>query len=596
MIRKLVRQMLTAQVFSALTVSLCLLIDSVMIGRFIGDDGIASYGLANPLLLAIGAIGSLLAAGIQVVCSRSLGKGDQEETNAGYSSALVAGGGISLVFLLAALIFQGPMARAMGAVGNETLFQMTKGYIAGFSIGAPGSMGSLVLIPFLQMAGQSNLLIVAVLTMTVADIALDLLNVLVFHGGMFGMGLASAISYYMAMAVTAIYFCSKKCVFKFSLKKVTRKKIRELFTSGVPAGFSMASAVILVLLINRILIAMDPVNGGKTELAAFSVITSIGNVAQCINTGTGGVSLTLAGVFFNEEDRSSLKELIRLLCRYAVYMGLAMGILLLVFANQMVSLLIPEPGKTQDMAALGLRIYSAGLIPVCILSALKNAYQATGRIGMNIFTSLAEGAFFPVLAAFIFSRFMGSTGIWLYLVVGELLTLACIAIFTRKLTGKHLWQDDACLLLKSEFGVRPENLMEADIQSVEDVMSVAQEAEKFCLERSRNSRLGNHISLCIEEMAGNTILHGFTKDNKPHHLSVRILRKPKYWVVRFRDDCRAFDPVHYIPREGKDAVGIHLVLALAEEARYTYSMNLNNLALRLPADDEAPAEENLTNS
>ena len=76
MIRKLVRQMLTAQVFSALTVSLCLLIDSVMIGRFIGDDGIASYGLANPLLLAIGAIGSLLAAGIQVVCSRSLGKGD----------------------------------------------------------------------------------------------------------------------------------------------------------------------------------------------------------------------------------------------------------------------------------------------------------------------------------------------------------------------------------------------------------------------------------------------------------------------------------------------------------------------------------------
>ena len=77
MIRKLVRQMLSAQVLSALTVSLCLLIDSIMIGRFLGEEAIAAYGLANPLLLAIGAIGSLLAAGIQVVCSRSLGRGSQ---------------------------------------------------------------------------------------------------------------------------------------------------------------------------------------------------------------------------------------------------------------------------------------------------------------------------------------------------------------------------------------------------------------------------------------------------------------------------------------------------------------------------------------
>ena len=33
MIKKLIRQMLTAQIFSALTVSLCLLIDSIIIGR-----------------------------------------------------------------------------------------------------------------------------------------------------------------------------------------------------------------------------------------------------------------------------------------------------------------------------------------------------------------------------------------------------------------------------------------------------------------------------------------------------------------------------------------------------------------------------------
>ena len=97
MIRKLVRQMLTAQIFSALTVSVCLLIDSVMISRYLGEEATAAYGLANPILLAIGAIGSLLAAGIQVACGKSLGRGDREETDIGYSSAVaVAGSTVSL--------------------------------------------------------------------------------------------------------------------------------------------------------------------------------------------------------------------------------------------------------------------------------------------------------------------------------------------------------------------------------------------------------------------------------------------------------------------------------------------------------------------
>ena len=81
MIRKLVRQMLTAQILSALTVSLCLLIDSIMIGRFLGDGALTAYGLANPVLLVIGAMGTMLCAGAQVACSNSLGRGDQAETN-----------------------------------------------------------------------------------------------------------------------------------------------------------------------------------------------------------------------------------------------------------------------------------------------------------------------------------------------------------------------------------------------------------------------------------------------------------------------------------------------------------------------------------
>ena len=256
MIRKLVRQMLTAQILSALTVSLCLLIDSIMIGRFLGQDAMAAYGYTNPILLAIGAIGSMLAAGIQVSCSKSLALGNHEDTNRGFSSAIAAVAGLSLLFMAVVIPFRGSIVSALGAGDSGIVSDYTKDYLAGFSIGAPASMGALVLIPFMQMAGQSNLLIIAVASMTVSDVVLDLL-LLQLPNPMFGMGLASSLSYYVAIVVAAIYFFSRKCVFRFSWKQVSLRKIAQLFRNGVPASFAMASSVLLVFVLNRILYSMN---------------------------------------------------------------------------------------------------------------------------------------------------------------------------------------------------------------------------------------------------------------------------------------------------------------------------------------------------
>ena len=577
MIRKLVRQMLTAQIFSALTVSLCLLIDNIMIGRFLGVGAIAAYGLANPVLLVIGAIGSMLSAGIQVACSKSLGKGSQAETNKGYSSAIGLTAGISLAFVAVVLILRTPLATWMGAGTEGALFEDTRSYLTGFILGAPASMGALILVPFLQMAGQSGLLIAAVLGMTVADVALDLLNVLVFHGGMFGMGLASALSYYVAVIVGGIYFCSKKCVYRFSFRQVTRQKIRELFLGGVPTVFNMASTVVLIFVLNRILLG----TGGAAAVAAYSVITTIGNASNCIATGIGGVSLTMSGILYHEEDRTGLRELIAVMSRYSVILGLAVGAILVLLAPVFVSVFITEAGPAFDMTVLGVRLFAAGLIPCCLNNALKNSYQGTGREKLTELISTCEGALVPALAAWILSMPLGTTGVWFYFVLGELLTLLGICLYVRLRTGRSPLDRDALLLLPEDFSVTPEHLMEADVKTVEDAAAVAQAAQEFCLAHGQSQKASVRIALCVEEMAGNTVLHGFTKDDKPHSLSIRILRKEDLWVIRFRDDCRAFDPVHYVPRAGKNALGIGLVLRLADEVRYTYSLNLNNLTILL---------------
>ena len=82
-------------------------------------------------------------------------------------------------------------------------------------------------------------------------------------------------------------------------------------------------------------------------------------------------------------------------------------------------------------------------------------------------------------------------------------------------------------------------------------------------------------------MGSNIITHGFVS-GKHNHLSIRLQHKDDTWTLRFRDDCMAFDPVQHISRVNtQDSVGINLAMRMADEARYTYSMNLNNLALIL---------------
>ena len=584
MIRRLIKQMLAAQTLSALTVSLCLLIDNIMICRFLGEEAIAAYGLANPILLIIGAIGSMLAAGVQVACSKSLGSGSKEETDRGYSSAVTLMLGISVPFAALVLIFRGPLATLMGAGAEGELYTMTRDYLTGFIIGAPGSMGALVLVPFLQMAGQSGLLIVAVLGMTVADVALDLLNVMVFHGGMFGMGLASSLSYYAAMVIAMIYFLSGRCVFTFSLKLVTWKKIRELFVGGIPTVFTMASSVILVFVLNKILLPV----GGSAAVAAFSVMMTIGNASNCISTGVGGVSLTLSGILYNEEDRTGLRELLKLLVRYGIVLGAVVGALLAAFAPVLVRVFIQNAGAAQRMTIMGVRLFALGLIPCCVNNALKSLYQGTERVQLTEILSVLEGALLPILAALVCSRFLGVTGVWLYFAVGECLALLCVVVFTWRKCGSLTALSQQFLLLKNDFGIQPENLMEKDILSLQDVTATAEAAGRFCREHGQSEKTANHISLCVEEMASNTVTHGFTEGGK-NHLSVRIQHKGDRWVLRFRDDCRAFDPVQYVPTDGKDALGIRLVMAMAEDIRYTYSLNLNNLTIKLRGTADHPS-------
>ena len=91
--------------------------------------------------------------------------------------------------------------------------------------------------------------------------------------------------------------------------------------------------------------------------------------------------------------------------------------------------------------------------------------------------------------------------------------------------------------------------------------------------------------LAMEEMAGNVVEHGFTKDNKKHTIIIKVTCKENEVLLRIKDDCVAFDPQS---RNGLDDtsdptrnVGIRMLYKIAKDVYYQNVLGLNVLSVKI---------------
>lgn len=584
MIRKIFKQMLVAQILSAMTVMICMLVDSIMIGRFLGVDSMTAYGLASPVLLVFAAFGSMLSAGIQVACGKTMGNGDREATNACFSASVVLAVLISAVGMLLVLIFVNPICVLLGAgqpTPDNAVFTLTRDYLRGFILGAPAFIIAQISVPFLQISGNRGRLTAAVVVMTLSDILFDVLNVFVIKWETLGMGLASSLSYVLAVVVGGAYFLKKDCMFKLRLRSVKPRLCGELIGAGVPTVINQLSLVLLVFALNKILLDV----GQNAAVAAYSVISTVGNICYCFGAGIASVALLLSSIFYTDEDKSALRELMKTMCRYAIVLDLAVIAVVLLAAPYLVQLFLRDDPGAGAMATLGLRLFSLSLLPCSLNTGLKNYYQGVDRTRFTEAISVMQNFTFTALFAFILSRIWGTTGVWLGFVCGESLTLLIIAAVVWIREKRIVISADAFSMLPKEFGVPEADCLEMSIQSVDEAIAASQRSVEFCAAHGESTKNCMLLALCVEEMVCNIVEHGFTKDRREHSVDLRLLFKGDTRVIRIRDNCVNFDPVKYLELHKTDDpvahIGIRMVMKTVKSANYVNSLGLNNLTLVL---------------
>ena len=179
---------------------------------------------------------------------------------------------------------------------------------------------------------------------------------------------------------------------------------------------------------------------------------------------------------------------------------------------------------------------------------------------------------------------MGVNGVyWANILNGIVCVIVVVIYAWAKL--KHPPRNvEELLVLPDGFGVDADARIDISVRSMDEVLTVSRQVGDFCRRRGIDGRTAYMASLCMEEMAGNIVAHGFHKDKKSHRIDIRVAHKDSDLILRIRDDCVPFDPEERNkltdPKDMVKNMGIRMAYKAARTVDYQSVLGMNVLTMR----------------
>ena len=569
---------LLAFILLSLSSSVGSMVDGVVIGQFLGVDSTAAFGIINPLMIAFSIIGAVVSAGARNRFTKLLGAGKTEQARNVFSLACILSTGIATALMLFLIIFSGPVTRALGASGNTAdLLPQARNYLIGISFGLPAMNLVRVLNGFMALDNDRNLPVISSIFLTVSDILMDLAAVLFFHGGTLEMGVATSISYYVALAVLLTHFRKKDIFLRFQFRGLPWEETSAILGKGMPSGVCRLGNTLRCIFMNRMLALI----ASAAAIAAYSVHRQADSFFNPVTIGMADTVALLAGILVGEEDRPMMKRLLFTSVQATLVITAGIAALIWILAPQFASLYIKENPEALRLAVTAVRCYAIGM-PINGLNLIYlNYFQGIGKSVLASVSGFVCESGLLILSAAAMMPVLGADAVWWAYPVSQFLVMCyygiVVAVESRRIRihREGLW--NRVLLLPDTFDVSDTDKLDVTITMMDDVMQLTDAVWNFCDAHDCDSTQRNHLVLSVEELAGNVIRHGFA-DGKPHCIEVRILKKPSGYYCRFRDDCLIFDPVRQVrllsDEDPTYHIGLRMIATLAKDIQYTCVLKL----------------------
>lgn len=266
------------------------MIDSMIVGNYIGADALAAVGATGSVLFLFYSLCSGMSIGIGIVVSQYLGAQDAEDVKRSIANSIYVMLTAALLMSLLGFCFARPVLQLLQTPGNiideAELFLKTN--CAGIlAISAYDCVSAL-----LRALGDSSTPLLFLTVSIAVNIGLDFLFVVGFHWGVFGTALATITAQGIAAAGSLIFAFLKNPYFKIPKQNFRPRKqiIKRCIRLGLPVALQSSMIAVSCIALQTVVNSF-----GSVVVAAFTVTSRLEQLVQQPYNSLGSAVSTYTG-------------------------------------------------------------------------------------------------------------------------------------------------------------------------------------------------------------------------------------------------------------------------------------------------------------
>ena len=581
LVDEMFKKTFTVMLIAMMSGMICVVVDSALTGRFLGSEAMAAMGLVTPATTIMMAIMSLVATGIGQLCTRSMGKADIEQVNRIFSTLVICTAVLCFITGIVVFFCAPVIAQSLGSKAGSEVISLTERYLRGYAFNLVPLGIAVNINSVMVLDNDQKRCIKYAFTVFLADVILDLLNVYFIHLGMLGMALATSLSSVAGLFVLLFHFKQEGHLIHFSFKTTDFSCLGEAVFIGMANTINQLSTTFRTFFINNILLIVS----GDTALAALAVSSSVFVLLISLFSSLLSVTSTVMNLSYGEEDRNSIERTLYVSLRFGYTVGAVVFVMLFIFAGPVSHIFLKgSDGEVLAQATRFVRCYSVQNFLTLISYSMGGSFMGTKNVKLNYLLCILRDAIFPVACTAAGGFMFGIRGVEAGVIISGVLTMVTSILIPCIMNRRIPKSLNGLLILPESFTPEEGEMFEASMSTAEDVAEVSSKVQEYCLVRGEDKKTALFVSLFVEEMAGNTVRHGFEK-KKAGLIELKLIMRKDKRMIRLRDNGMSFDPIKWleINNQGnkEDNIGIRMIVGLAKEINYLPSMGLNNIVVML---------------
>ncbi len=369
-------------------------VDSIVVGKYIGDNALAAVGSSLPILNMLLVLFMGISAGAGIMVSQYFGAKNREALSVTIGNCIT----LTLISCLFLIALATPFIKPILIVLNtpEAILNDCANYLTISLVGIFGMAFYNILSGIIRGLGDSFSVLIYLLVATVINIVLDIYFVAGLNMGVGGVALATVIAQFISSILCLIKLSKMSDCFDFSLKFLKLKGlfVKTIVRLGLPSGLTqaiMSSAMIVVQSLTN--------QFGEQFIAANVIIMRVDGFAMMPNFSFGMALTTYAGQNVGAGLYDRVTKGAKQGTLLAVITSTFITLVILLFGKNLMGI-FTETASLVDMSYYLMCILAVGYIAMAVTQSLSGIMRGAGDTVTPMWISLITTVFLRIPLAY----------------------------------------------------------------------------------------------------------------------------------------------------------------------------------------------------